>query len=303
MRLEEYLLEPDKLTYWRTSEGVWVPRKDIHGQQEDTDPTVEALLNRSKTIGWREAAKELPDGDPKLSSEHVLNELVGNLLYCSPGTCAGELALDVGCGVGGLLGELAEQFQWVIGLESSTERARFSKLRADLDGLKNVTIVNDILASVPLRHEIFDFAVVNAFPYREPTSTRDPIDAQLAFLQRLHSIIKPGGTLYLGAENRFSCERLLGTPGTYSGARCASGVSHSLREYLRLFEQAGFQNIHIRLPLPTCTRPAHIFDTTKSGLRYYARVNEKRSRFYKVGRLFPNLVLHTAHSFMFFCQK
>ncbi|MDO8589706.1 MAG: class I SAM-dependent methyltransferase [bacterium] len=183
--------------------------------------------------------------------------------------------LDVGAGMGRISIPLARVASSVVALDGSYLRMKFLKLRAEKEGLKNIEVyVGDILDK-PFGKESFDLIVMNGLLEWVGATERfhDPREAQIASLKIAKDLLKKGGHLYIGIENRFALAYLRGRDhsGLYFTSympRFVANIYMKLRRgrsydtytytksgYEKLLREAGFNNIEFYLTYPGYNLP------------------------------------------------
>src|SRR5690606_7552567 len=113
-----------------------------HGEFSSSE--MEEFLEIARSQGWRRALADY--ADPRKPRVRMLIDGPSrtSFLEALPPVTGREIALDLGCGYGGLAAGLAPHFGTVYGLDGSRDRLGFLRLRADQDGLPNlVPIVHD----------------------------------------------------------------------------------------------------------------------------------------------------------------
>jgi len=123
----------------------------------------------------------------------------------------GSDVLDVGAGLGCLSVELARHHR-VVALEGVPERAQFICLRKEQDHLDNLRVLNADLNAIRFDSDQFDVIIVNGvleWVGLFDTSV-SPDAAQVRFLERLRTALKPNGYIYIGIENRIGWNQLRG---------------------------------------------------------------------------------------------
>lgn len=185
--------------------------------------------------------------------------------------------LDAGAGMGRISIPLARVAEKVTSMDQSFLRMKFLNLRAVQEGLTNIeTCVGDIF-DAPFPPESFDLIVMNGLIEWVGVTTRfaDPREAQLECLRIARRLLKKGGFLYVGIENRMALSYLNGID--HSGLRFTSymprwmaNVYMKLRRgrrydtytytkngYAKLIRESGFDapKISFYLPYPGYNLP------------------------------------------------
>lgn len=182
--------------------------------------------------------------------------------------------LDLGCGCGTLTTAWAQRGAHVVSMDLSFERALFTALRIRQQGLEAQVKVlcggNERL--LPFTSNSFDLVIMNGVLEWVPLASHGhPRETQLAMLREAQRVLRPGGWLYLGIENRFSVDAFRGAPDPHTKLRYISvlpyrvatlyarwrtgkpyrTVTHSTWGYRRLLTQAGFQEPRLFWPRPS----------------------------------------------------
>lgn len=178
--------------------------------------------------------------------------------------------LDIGAGMGRSSIPLARVAGRVVSVDSSFLRMKFLRKRAEKDGLKNIEVYVGDLFKLPFPDESFDVIVMNGLlEYLGMNHDyANPREAQIAGLQICKRLLKKGGYLYIGIENRFALSYIRGID--HSGLRFTSYMPRfvanwycSLRKkrpydtytynvtgYKELLHEAGFHDPDFFLPYP-----------------------------------------------------
>jgi SAM-dependent methyltransferase len=137
-------------------------------------------------------------------------------------------ALDFGCGVGRLSLPLAERFETVVGVDIAPSMVEAARARAVEAGVTNAHFVVD--GETPQEAASFDLVYCVLVLQHQPST-----DAALDLVERLASLVAPGGVLVVQVPTRLA-PRLRLQPGRRAyGALRALGVSpRFLYERLRL---------------------------------------------------------------------
>ena len=222
---------------------------------------MQAILDSVKERGWEQAvhgelARDYPD-----RYRYLFSPLRTDWLYVGS-VNRRQAALDFGAGWGGVSLQLSRSFEQVVAVEAVWERCQFASLLFEHEGARNAIAVHADMHAPPLPAESFDLVVMNgvlewaALGGSEP----EPEAAQRALLDRAFHLLRPGGSLYIGIENRFALIFLLG--GRDHGRPRWMGVlprllarqyarlrrlperqplTHSVAGYRKLLREAGFE--------------------------------------------------------------
>jgi SAM-dependent methyltransferase len=250
-----------------------------------------AEVNRRAAMGsWKAALLDFDDAKVQEASEMILNLDRANWKYLLDLPPESRV-LDAGSGTGTNSHALALQFEEVVALEPVRERIDFMRLRFAQERLSNIRIVRSSLWKLPFAPQSFDLAVMNGVLEWVPQGqTGDPRELQLAALSRMHRLLRPGGLLYIGIENRTAPGYFIGYPdphcrlpfvtvlprplaqwyarrrGQKEGYRNYLYTSHG---YRKLLAAAGFRDVQIWLALPSYNHPRFLVPTHGGAPSYY----------------------------------
>lgn len=171
----------------------------------------------------------------------------------------GARLLEVGAGFGALTGCLCERLVHVTATERSPYRAQ--ALAKRYAGRDNLDIYTGDLSEMELP-EKYDYILVNGLLERMG-------DRQGQYLERLRSLLAPGGRLLLAADNRFGLRYFCGardgqTKRAFGGINQydrATAAPHALsrQELDRMAKQAGFGARRFYYVLPDAKLPQLIY--------------------------------------------
>ena len=187
--------------------------------------------------------------------------------------------LDAGCGLGGVTFSLAKVVEEVVAFDSSFERVKFVNLKSRYDELDNVkTFVGDF-DNLPLQDEYFDLVILNGVLEWSgiPNEPKNPREVQKNVLKKCLKLLKPGGYIYIGIENRFAFNYLI-TGIDHSGLRFTSWMprflaniytklrikkpyrtyTYSKQGYEKLLKEVGFKKDKFLLLAPGYNFPKYI---------------------------------------------
>ncbi len=183
--------------------------------------------------------------------------------------------LDTGAGLGRNTLPLARVAKKVVAFDQSLSRMRFLKRALGREKLGNVELFVGDIFDLPLPEKSFDLIAMNGVLEWVGKTDRfaDAREAQLAALRICKKLLKPGGYLYIGIENRYSFiymrgpdhEGLMYT--TFMPRAVASWYNrlrrgepyqtytYSKAGYDRLLRDAGFSSTEFFLPYPGYNLP------------------------------------------------
>lgn len=242
--------------------------------------------------------------------------------------------LDVGCGWGTITIPLAEKAGHIAAIDNTLERVKFVELRAEEKGLSNITPALASATSLPYPDETFDIVAFNGvLEWLGAINENEiPQKIQLQALSEALRVLKPGGRVYIGIENRFSLRYFLGIKDDHSFIRFTSLMprwmsqiyyklrtgknyymhTHSLHVYRKMLKQVGFSRVIEYYPWPTYRNPSEFVELTKTHIMDLLR--EKIRQCSPFGRKWIYLVLlrlltaldrqgFFCHSYLFIYQK
>lgn len=179
---------------------------------------MERFLEACESAPWREV---LPTYAPESLLEYITSPRRAAFQDVIP-VQDGARILDIGAGLGAIAAGLADRHH-VVALEGVWERTRFLAVRKRQDALSNLTVLNGDLAKSRLAPGQFDVIVVNGVLEWVGLFdlTTSPEEAQRRFLSSLCELLRPGGFIYVGIENRFGWAQFRGAL-DHSGIRYTS---------------------------------------------------------------------------------
>lgn len=289
------------------------------------------LIDNSRKYGYKKAISNIID-DPFVLT-YILDEnraLWANLLSLDANT---EF-LDVGCGWGTIAIPMAKKVGHVAAIDNTLERVKFVELRAEENGLNNITPALASATSLPYPNETFDIVAFNGvLEWLGAINEREiPKKIQIQALNEALRVLKPGGTVYVGIENRFSLRYFLGTKDDHSFIRFTSLMprwlsriyyklrtgknyfmhTHSLSVYRQMLKQVGFSPGIEYYPWPNYRNPSEFIKLSKTPIIDFLRKKIEQSQ--RFGRKWIYLVLlklltaidgqgYFCHSYLFLYKK
>ena len=226
------------------------------------------LNEMAESTGWHAAIQKF---FPEELQHFVLDDSRINWKYTVESNTAGRV-LDAGSGWGTLAFALARDGAEVYAFEPIWERIRFIDIRCRQDDVGNLIPVCGDLLHLPFPDNLFDLVILNGVVEwlgLSDMSVRAG-EVQKRVLKDILRILKPGGSVYIGIENRFAYFYFLGKKDPHSGLRFVnlmprraadiySGLVkkqkyrtyiYSLNGYRDLLDKAGFTKIDFYTPLP-----------------------------------------------------
>jgi len=172
---------------------------------------MQQTLETAKTLGWRAAAREAGFKHPNMNEYIMSNMRIDWLFHCIDFSKT-KSCLDLGSGWGAITFGLAKYYDEVWSLEAVKQRIEFQKIRKEQDDINNIKFVRADWLRLPFPDNYFDLVVANGVLEWIGLSdySRNPRQLQLNFLKEVKRVLKPGGCLYIGTENRFALSFFLG---------------------------------------------------------------------------------------------
>jgi ubiquinone/menaquinone biosynthesis C-methylase UbiE len=257
-------------------EATGIGEAFVHGLDGEIDsliPVLDRLEVPARTekviAGYAESAG-VDSGNPVWEGRADVARLIDG---------ADGVVVDIGAGFGTFAVALARSAAHVYAVDKSPGRARVTAARARAVGLANVTPVLADGLILPLGSGTCDLALLIGVLEWTGLEQEDPVASQKAVLAEASRVLKPGGTLFIGIENRFGMHYLLGSreehtklwfssllPRTVADAYCRllqgrkmTTYTHSRGSLIELVRRAGL-NPRIGVALPTYSEPRLSFD-------------------------------------------
>lgn len=146
-----------------------------------------------------------------------------------------HLVLDVGCGTGNYMLELARQGIKTVGMDSSFDMALFAKTKVENQGLKACLVIGNADA-MPFKNDVFDGVL-------SVTTLCFVSNAKMA-LDEIKRVVKPEGDVVLGELNKLSYwAGLRRIKGLFKKSSYSEARFFSLQKLKGLLEDVGFNNL------------------------------------------------------------
>lgn len=172
------------------------------------DDNLQQLLILSKKIGCIPALRKLQPNKSKSLLNYRTNLSRVDFKYLLPLSTHSNI-LEIGSGGGLISLSLAKSVRSVYSLEKVLEHAKYAKLRADQEGIKNLFVASGGRDCVlPYRNKSFDIVIMNGvFEWLGFESNFENVrNIRKAMLAEVHRVLKDEGTLYLTTLNKLSIE-------------------------------------------------------------------------------------------------
>lgn len=174
----------------RLTATVTLREADADDITESWREVYEAIYGQddSLTSGWFSTVDGSPIPQPQMQS--WLDDIVGKLRALSP-----RRVLELGCGTGMLLRELAPELERYVGVDFSREAVEYLQDRVpQLPGPVDVSLYCDeALASLGHIQEVFDLVIVNSVTQHFPDA-----DHLREVLTSAAALTAPGGAIFIG---------------------------------------------------------------------------------------------------------
>lgn len=169
------------------------------------------LLDTAHKEGYLSALSEFVIENERLG-RYLLSSLRSDWIFHCLTTEKSKTCLDTGSGWGTLSRSLLNYFDEVWSLEAVWERIKFQEIVKNQAKLNGLNLVRSLAHKLPFADNYFDLVVANGM--LEWVSLGDiyknPMEVQLDFLNETYRVLKDGGCLYIGIENRIGYRNFLG---------------------------------------------------------------------------------------------
>ncbi|MBI1297615.1 methyltransferase domain-containing protein [bacterium] len=156
---------------------------------------------------------------------------LGWLFHCYDEN-ANDVCVCLGSDWGAQAFPLTRFYKTVYSVDTDMERLRFQSIRAGAEEVHNLQILRALPYHLPLANKSVDLVVLSGLlewiGHLDPA--RPPREMQLALLTEAKRVLKPGGQLYLGIENRLGAQYFLGAK-DHSGRPFTSLMPRGLADW------------------------------------------------------------------------
>jgi ubiquinone/menaquinone biosynthesis C-methylase UbiE len=173
----------------------------------------------AKTIGWKKAIIE--GADPSLAN--YVTSPRRTFFFPILEINEEDKVLDAGSGWGNISAKIAKGFPTtqVYALDRSNSASSFANSISKQEHIDNMYVVHADIMHSPFGKNSFDVVIMLGLlewlGMAEQNSS--PRTSQILVLRRIYDMLRPGGRLLIGAENRFAHRFFIGARDSQSGLR------------------------------------------------------------------------------------
>jgi len=287
------------------------------------------LIDASNRIGWQEAVRQVYK--EANFARCIMDYFKGN--GCLVTSVKPEsIVLDAGCGLGEISFFLAKICKEVHSLDFLPEYLEFMKIRATQDKEENIFPVRGSFKQIIFKKNYFDLIIINnLLEHLSDYDTNYSVqDLAIGVLRKFNQVLKPGGEIYLGIENRFGLKYWLGAKDEYTDLRfisilprCIANLysklikgkeyrdyTYSYNELKQLLQKANFKLKKVYMPVTSHKDIKFLVDLEESqSLAFAWRLMEKRLPRWRgfilknIGKMLFFFRLHRLHLQHFFSHS
>jgi len=307
---------------------VFISAQPYYGEIERE--RMRLLLQDAKARGYKAAVRDFLNDE--FVYTYVADEHRAKWMELLP-LDRNSKVLDVGCGWGTNTIPISRTVQRAVAIDATYERVKFVDIRAVQTDAHNVVPAVASAIELPFSSDQFDVVAFNGVLEWLGASdfTIDPQQCQMKALNQAFRVLKPGGKVYVGIENRYSLRYFLGDPDDHSFIRFTSLMprvlanwycklrtgsryftyTHSLSIYQRMLADAGFHDVKPYYPWPTYRNPEEIVPLSRDAVMALIQTKQKMAYSFRQSLYLALLQGITAvegtggacHSFCFVAQK
>lgn len=189
---------------------------------------------------------------------------------------SGFSMLDLGCGPGGITMIFSRICEKIVAMDISPDRIKLTNTHIKNENIANAFAVRSDGANLPFKDNAFNLVIVNGvLEYIPILHAQNPQKMHSKALSEVKRVLKNGGFLYLGIENRYFFSYLLGKM-DHSKLRFAAVLPRKIANFyskllkkrlyktyiysywrlIHLLYDAGFSSMSFYVPFPTYRIPA-----------------------------------------------
>lgn len=190
------------------------------------------LVHNAGKTGYIPAVNNFETKHPGMS-EYMLSYSRADWIYAGVDPSRCKRALDIGSGWGSIAFSLSYHLDEVWSMDSVSERLEFQVIRASQEKRSNIHFIRSDWLTLPFADSSFDLVSVNGVLEWIGLSdfSVSPECLQRKFISEIYRILKPGGCLYIGIENRLAFFLFLGAL-DHSGLPFTSLMPRFIADYI-----------------------------------------------------------------------
>ncbi len=278
---------------WETYDGILDFSDHDFYWNQIPQKEMQEIIQSAYSLGWKKAVKKYFGNTREYLQEYIVDESRADWHFYIP-ISADSTVLDVGCGWGAVSMGLARFYKKVFAIDSTIETLKFVNIRARQEGITNLLPIRlnslDRVCS-PFPTSFFNMVVLNGVLewIGNDRSDKTPRKLQEEALRKVFSLLKSGGYIYIGIENRYYLEFFFGKgphhelpivgvlPRKIGNliTKIITGKPHrtyiySMGGYRNLLSKVGFTQIKFYWPIPSYRFPKTIIPLeSNKALKYW----------------------------------
>ncbi|MFH1453404.1 MAG: class I SAM-dependent methyltransferase [Armatimonadota bacterium] len=271
------------------------------------------LNKKAEEEGYEKALEDvIEDKDIR---EYMVEEGRIDPLFFLPVT-KDSVVLDVGCKWGGLTIPVSGYCKTIVGIDATYETVKFLDIRKRQMKKDNIHLASASALEMPFKENSFDVVILNgvlewlgygtSFDATKDYGTKvsnlkihneKPDKMQKKALENIYRVLKPGGVLLIGIENRFGLHYFFGMPEDHANLKYVGlmprGIAnwymkkklnrefrtytYSMPALRNILKSIGFNDIEFFASFPSYREPDYIFSLGKPELLKYFMKNHNKS--------------------------
>lgn len=298
----------------------------------------------AKNTCWADAVKKHIRGNVV---GHILGENRIDFRYILP-DLKDKTVLDVGSMWGGISIPIARYAKEVYSVDTTYETLELLSIRAKQDGFKNINVALASAYNLPFADKFFDvvlligvlewlgsfddFIACEHYGKKRKSYHRTacaPKQLQLAALEEIRRVLKPGGVVMVAIENRFFYKYFMGYPDAHTAVRFSaimprfaadlymrvlknkgySEYTYSYFEHKKIFNSLGFRETSFFAAMPSYRDPSIIVPINNSAAINFYFNNYRSNKLRGIKRIIAdllvklNLMRYFVPSFLILAEK